>query len=124
LEQGLGQGTVEGMPRAGATVRAWDEEGQEVAFRLVDWRPPFSLALAPLPEREEGPQPRWLVLEEQGIRLQPAERAGHTLVTMEARARVRGVRGLVLGWLLWPGYQRRGLNAALEALAALAEGGS
>ncbi len=112
---------IEGEPRVGALVRAWSVEGEEASFRLVEWRPPFSLALAPvLAPGEEGP---WLFLLEQRIELRPAKGPRRTLVSMEARARLRGLRGLVLGLILWPGYQRRGLAAALEALAALAEGG-
>ncbi|GBD14769.1 hypothetical protein HRbin25_00651 [bacterium HR25] len=113
---------VVGEAGVGAVLRAEAEDGQTGEFEVAAWEPPERIVFVP---RRGGPEEgsSWLLLEAQGLRL--LERAeGATLVVMEARARIRGLRGLVAGWLLWPGYQRQGLEAALERLAALFPGGA
>ncbi len=102
----------------GAVLRAEGEEGQASELVVGAWEPQRRVVFVPRPVPEEEASRYWLLLEGQSISLEPLGE-GATVVTMEARARSRGLMGLVVGWLLWPGYQRRGLNAALEGLAAL-----
>ncbi|HXG41322.1 MAG TPA: SRPBCC family protein [Dehalococcoidia bacterium] len=109
---------LSGPAGEGAVLRAEDEEGRASELQVGDWEPQRRVSFLPRPSPGEDLGSYWLVLEGQAITLEPAGE-GATLVTMEARARARGLMGLVVGWLLWPGYQRRGLVAALDGLEAL-----
>ena len=44
-----------------------------------------------------------------------------TRVELMARASTHGIRGLVMGLLFWRGYQKQGLEYALETLASALE---
>ena len=44
-----------------------------------------------------------------------------TLVELTAHASTHGLRGRMTGLIFWPGYQKHGLETALEALGALFE---
>jgi hypothetical protein len=109
---------LSGEPGEGAVLRAEDEEGRASELLVGAWEPQRRILFLPRPLPQEELGRYWLLLEGQSIWLE-AVGEGATLVTMEARARARGLMGLVAAWLLWPGYQRRGLQAALEGLAAL-----
>ena len=109
---------VSGPAGEGAVLRAEDEEGRASELQVGAWEPQRRVAFLPRPSPEEDMDRYWLLLEGQAITLEPVGEDA-TLVTIEARARARGLMGLVVGWLLWPGYQRRGLVAALDGLEAL-----
>jgi len=109
---------LSGPAGQGALLRAEAEDGWTSDLEVGGWEPERRVLFVPRPGPDEDTGRYWLVLEGQSISLQPAAE-GATLVTMEARARSRGLMGLVVGWVLWPGYQRRGLRAALDALAEL-----
>jgi len=64
--------------------------------------------------REDGER-YGITLESQAFRLQP-EGEEATRVDLVARASTHGIKGWLLGLLFWRGYQKQGLNAALEKL--------
>jgi len=101
----------------GTTFVAHTEGGDEYSFEITEWSPPQRIGFAPIRNEEER---YGIVLDSQVFELSEVGE-GHTLVKLTARATAHGVRGHVVARLLWPGYQRHGLQLALEALQALFE---
>ncbi len=102
---------------AGTTFRAHTDQGDAFDFRVTRWSPPDCIAFAPLRDDDERYE---LTLDSHTFFLYPAAE-GHTRVELVAAATSRGIRGRLLGIFLWPGHQKRGLNAALDALQAFLE---
>ncbi len=102
----------------GTTFRAHTDQGQAFDFRVVRWEPPNCIAFAPIRDESERYE---LALDSHTFFLYPASE-DHTRVELVAAATARGIRGRLTGLLLWPGYQKRGLNTALDALQGLLEG--
>jgi uncharacterized protein YndB with AHSA1/START domain len=101
----------------GMTFRAHTESGGAFDFEVVDWSGRELVAYAPI--REPGER-YGINLESHTFRLQETE-DGETYVELTAVASTRGLRGRFVGMIFWPGYQKQGLNDALEALAAIFE---
>jgi len=101
----------------GTTFVAHTEGGDEYAFEITEWDPPIRIAFAPI--RDQGER-YGIVLDSQVFELSEVGE-GDTLVKLTARATAHGLRGHIVARLFWPGYQRHGLQLALEALQALFE---
>ena len=102
---------------AGTTFRAHTADGEAWDFLVSDWIAPEYIAFSPIRDQSERYQ---ITLESQAFRLKPLG-DDQTLVELSARASAHGLRGRVVGLLFWPGYQKHGLNAALDALQDLFE---
>ena len=103
---------------AGTTFRAHTADGHVFDFEITGWAPPEYIAFAPV--HGEHTERYILTLESHAFLLRPAGE-GHTRVELIASASAHGLRGHLIGLLLWPGHQKHGLNAALDALQALFE---
>ena len=103
---------------AGATFRAHTDDGHAFDFEITHWAPPDYIAFAPV--RRADSEHYAVTLESQAFLLR---RAGdqQTRVEIIASASAHGIRGLLIGLLLWPGHQKHGLNNALDALQAVFE---
>ena len=100
----------------GTEFRAQTESGAAYTFVITDWVAPELITFVPVREEEE---PQYTItLESQTFRLRPLSET-ETMVELSARARARGVRGRFTAMFFWPGYQRHGLEQALDALAAI-----
>jgi len=102
----------------GTTFRAHTNEGPAFDFQVTRWLPPKFIAFAPV--RSQDDPPYLITLESQAFRLSPVDE-GHTRVELVASASARGVRGFLLGLVLWRGYQKGGLHKALDSLQTLCE---
>ncbi len=101
---------------AGTTFRAHTADGHAFDFRITGWAPSEYIAFAPV--HGEDTERYILTLESHAFLLRPAGES-HTRVELIASASAHGLRGHLIGLLLWPGHQKHGLNAALDALQAL-----
>ncbi|HSP54888.1 MAG TPA: SRPBCC family protein [Dehalococcoidia bacterium] len=101
----------------GTTFKATTESGDVFAFEITKWSPTGMIAFAPLRDEQEH---YGIVLDSHTFRLIPAEEDA-TLVQLTARATAHGLRGHFVARLFWPGYQRHGLELALDALQAVFE---
>jgi uncharacterized protein YndB with AHSA1/START domain len=99
----------------GTMFTAHTEGGENYAFEITEWFPPEAIAFSPV--RDEG-ESYGVMLDSQMFQLSPAAEDG-TLVKLTARATGYGLRGHVVARLFWPGYQRQGLQLALDALQAV-----
>ncbi|TMB70826.1 MAG: SRPBCC family protein [Chloroflexi bacterium] len=90
------------------------DEGKAFQFVISAWVAPEYIEFTPVRDETER---YGITLESQAFRLQP-EGEEATRVELIARASTHGIRGWVLGLLFWRGYQKQGLNAALERLEA------
>ena len=102
---------------AGTTFRAHTETGDAYDFVVTEWTVPECITFTPV--REDGERYS-ITLESQTFRLRPLSEET-TLVELTARATARGPRGHFAARFFWPGYQRHGLDGALESLAGLFE---
>ncbi|HXG35947.1 MAG TPA: SRPBCC family protein [Dehalococcoidia bacterium] len=100
----------------GTVFRAVNAAGLSSEFEVVQWVSAEYIAFAS--RNQEDTEGIWISVEEQAIHLRPT-REGQTEVTLAASARSHGLRGWLVSKLVWPGYQRRGLNEALDSLEAL-----
>jgi uncharacterized protein YndB with AHSA1/START domain len=91
--------------------RARTVEGEAFEFLITAWVVPEYIEFTPV--RDEREQ-YGITLESQAFRLQPEGEA--TRVDLIARASTHGIKGWLLGLVFWRGYQKQGLNAALEKL--------
>jgi len=96
----------------GTSFRARNNEGEAFEFVVTGWVAPEYIEFAPV--RDEGER-YGITLQSQAFRLEP-EGEQATRVDLIARASTHGVKGWVLGLVFWRGYQKQGLNAALERL--------
>jgi uncharacterized protein YndB with AHSA1/START domain len=103
----------------GTTFTAHTEGGEDFAFEITDWSPPEAIAFSPV--RDEGER-YGVMLDSHNFALSAVAEDG-TLVRLTARATAYGLRGHVVARLFWPGYQRHGLQVALDALQAVLEPG-
>ncbi len=102
----------------GTAFRAQAEDGGAADFEVVAWEPPRYIAFAP---RGEPPPGDYLItLEAHAFYLQPVG-DDRTELHLMATARSRGLRGWLLGRLLWPGFHKQGMRQAIEAVATLFE---
>ena len=99
--------------------RAHTEDGNTFEFAVSAWIAPEYIEFSPVREESES---YGITLESQGFRLAP-EGEGATRVELIARAATHGVKGWLLGLFFWRGYQRQGLNHALETLNSVFEPG-
>jgi len=102
---------------AGTTFRAHTETGDAYGFVVTEWTVPECITFTP--ERQENERYS-ITLDSQTFRLRPLSEET-TLVELTARATARGLRGHFVARFFWPGYQRQGLDGALESLAELFE---
>jgi len=91
--------------------RARTDEGEAFEFLITAWVVPEYIEFTPVRDESER---YGITLESQAFRLRPEGEA--TRVDLMARASTHGIKGLLLGLLFWRGYQKQGLNAALEKL--------
>lgn len=101
----------------GTTFTAHTEGGDDYAFEITEWSPPAIIAFSPVREEAES---YGVMLDSHTFQLSPVAEDG-TLVKLTARATGYGLRGHVVARLFWPGYQRHGLQLALDALQAVFE---
>ncbi len=102
----------------GTTFRTHTGDGHTFAFEVIQWTPPEYIAFAPI--REEDSERYSINLESHAFALRPAG-DNHTQVEIIASASSRGIRGRLIGLFLWRGYQKKGLNSALDALQEVFE---
>jgi uncharacterized protein YndB with AHSA1/START domain len=101
----------------GTTFTAHTEGGDNFAFEITQWSPPATIAFSPVREEAES---YGVMLDSHTFQLSPVADSG-TLVRLTARATAYGLRGHAVARLFWPGYQRHGLQLALDALQAVFE---
>ena len=89
-------------------------QGEAFEFRITGWVALEYIEFTPVRDEKER---YGITLESQAFRLQP-EGGDATRVDLIARASTHGIKGWALGLLFWRGYQRQGLNAALDKLEA------
>ena len=102
---------------AGTTFRAHTADGHSFDFEVTHWAPPSYIAFAPIRRESERYE---ITMQSHAFLLRPIDDS-HTQVELIASATCRGIRGRLVGLFLWPGHQKQGLNAALDALQALFE---
>jgi len=107
----------EGGAGEGAVFVVRSEDGLSNEFQISAWQPPQHVAFTPHGRHPEGGD-YWISVEGQDIYLRPAG-AEKTEVTVSATARTHGLRGWMVGLLVWPGFQRKGLKGMLDSLADL-----
>ncbi len=99
----------------GATFRAHTDDGDTFDFAVTGWAPPEYIAFSPVRDETEE---YLITLESHAFHLQAVD-DDKTRVDLTARASTRGIRGRFIALFFWPGYQRRGLNLALDAIETL-----
>jgi uncharacterized protein YndB with AHSA1/START domain len=104
---------------SGTAFRAHTKTEEVFDFEISVWDAPERIAFTPI--RNEDSELYSINLEAHAFSLMPLEE-GETLVKLAAHASTRGFRGLLLGAFFWRGYQKQGLNTALDSLQALFEG--
>ena len=102
-----------------------DEHGADQAFEfeITEWVPPEFIVFSPVRDPEE--KKYQITLDWHSFRIVPLDEE-NSRVELTAQATTRGLRGGLAGlvlwpWhmLIWPGHQKRGLEAALSSLAEL-----
>jgi len=102
---------------AGAAFRAHTDDGDTFEFEVTAWVAPEYIEFSPVRDDSEE---YLIALESHAFRLQ-AMNDQETRIALSAHASTRGIRGRFIAMLFWPGYQKRGLNLALDAIEALFE---
>ncbi len=97
--------------------RAHTSEGDTFEFVVSAWIAPEYIEFSPVRDATER---YGITLESHAFRLEPQGEAT-TLVQLVARASTHGVRGFFVGLLFWRGYQKHGLNSALDTLNSVFE---
>lgn len=97
--------------------RAHTDDGQTFEFQVTAWVAPEFIEFSPV--RDEGER-YGITLESQAFRLESVDETA-TRVDLSARASTHGIRGFILGLFFWRGYQKQGLNTALEGLSSIFE---
>jgi len=97
--------------------RAHTDDGSTFEFVVSAWVAPEYIEFSPVRDEAER---YGVALESQAFRLE-AHGEAITLVELIARASTHGVRGFFVGLLFWRGYQKHGLNSALETLNSVFE---
>jgi uncharacterized protein YndB with AHSA1/START domain len=101
----------------GAAFRAHTDDGDVFNFEITGWVAPEYIEFSPVRDESEDYS---ITLESHTFRLQ-ALTDSETRIDLTAHASARGIRGRFIAVLFWPGYQKRGLNLALDAIEALFE---
>jgi uncharacterized protein YndB with AHSA1/START domain len=96
---------------------AHTEDGNAYEFVISAWVAPEYIEFTPIRDESERYS---IMLEAQAFRLAAAG-AGATRVDLISRSSTHGPRGWLMGLLFWRGYQKQGLNSALEMLSSLFE---
>ncbi len=109
--------TSEQTHGAGATFRAHMDEGETFDFEVSGWRAPEYIEFSPIRDESEE---YLITLESHAFRLQVVD-DDRTRIHLTAHASTRGIRGRVIAMFFWRGYQKRGLNLALDSIEALFE---
>jgi uncharacterized protein YndB with AHSA1/START domain len=102
----------------GTMFRAHTESGDAYDFVVSEWVVPECITFSPV--RGEGEDVYSITLESQTFRLRPLGEE-ETLVELSARSRARGIRGHFIARFFWPGFQKQGMQSALEQLASVFE---
>ena len=97
--------------------RAHTADGETFDFVVSAWVVPEYIEFSPVRDEAER---YGISLEAQAFHLQIASERS-TRVELIARASTHGPRGWLLGLLFWSGYQKQGLNYALESLNSVFE---
>lgn len=97
--------------------RARTAEGDTYEFVITAWVAPEYIEFSPVRDETER---HGITLESQAFVLEP-EGDDATRVELIARASTHGLRGWALGLLFWKGYQKHGLNTALDGLSSVFE---
>jgi uncharacterized protein YndB with AHSA1/START domain len=97
--------------------RAETEDGSAYEFVISAWVAPEYIEFTPIREETER---YGVMLEAQAFHLRP-EGADATRVDLISRSSTHGPRGWLVGLLFWRGYQKQGLNTALETLSSVFE---
>jgi uncharacterized protein YndB with AHSA1/START domain len=110
--------TSETTRGAGTSFRAFTEEGDRFDFRVTGWVENEFVEISPIHEFDER---HGITLQSQSFHVAPADEGTATWIEVGARVSTHGPRGWLLGLVFWPGYQKKGLNEALDALQELFE---
>jgi uncharacterized protein YndB with AHSA1/START domain len=103
----------------GTKFRARTSEGESYEFVVSAWVSPEYIEFTPVRDETERYS---ITLDSQAFRLVP-EGPDITQVELIAKASTHGLKGLLVGLFFWRGYQKHGLNAALDALQSTLEAG-
>jgi uncharacterized protein YndB with AHSA1/START domain len=92
--------------------RAHTKDGNAFEFVVSAWAAPEYIEFSPVREEAESYA---IMLESQSFRLEPVGESA-TRAELTAQASTHGIKGWLMGLLFWRGYQKQGLNVALETL--------
>lgn len=98
----------------GTRFRAETSGGENFEFEITNWSAPEYIEFSPVRYESER---YGIMLEAQAFHLS-SESDDSTRVELMARASTHGIKGLVMGLFFWRGYQKQGLQYALETLAS------
>jgi uncharacterized protein YndB with AHSA1/START domain len=101
----------------GTRFRTRTAEGETFEFEVTAWVAPEYIEFSPVRDESERYN---VIMEAQAFHLTSQGDAA-TAVELIARASTHGIKGWVIGLLFWSGYQKPGLNHALERLASIFE---
>ena len=110
--------TSETTRGTGTSFRTFTEEGDQFEFRITGWVEGEFVEISPVRESDER---HGITLQSQSFVLASADEGAATFVEVAANVSTHGPRGWLLGLVFWRGYQKRGLNEALNALQDLFE---
>lgn len=102
----------------GTTFRAsMGDDAESYEFEVCDWSAPDRIAFCPVRDPNEG---RYSINLDSHV-FELAEAEGGTVVELTANATPSGIRGRLIAMFFWPGHQKDGLNAALDAISGIFE---
>jgi uncharacterized protein YndB with AHSA1/START domain len=101
----------------GTRFQARTAEGEAFEFVVTAWVAPEYIEFSPVRDESERYN---VMMEAQAFHLAPHGEAT-TAVELIARASTHGIKGWVIGLFFWRGYQKPGLNHALDKLASVFE---
>jgi uncharacterized protein YndB with AHSA1/START domain len=97
---------------AGTTFRAHTDDEHVFDFEVSEWIAPELISFSPIRDRRE----RYAItLDSHTFQLRPLSEED-TEVELTARASAHGVRGRFIALFFWSGFQKQGLETALDAL--------
>lgn len=97
---------------AGTTFRAHTDDSHVFDFEVSEWVAPELISFSPIRDRRERYS---ITLDSHTFQLRPLSEED-TEVELTARASAHGVRGRFIALLFWSGFQKQGLETALDAL--------
>jgi uncharacterized protein YndB with AHSA1/START domain len=98
----------------GTRFRTRTAEGDAFEFEVTAWVAPEYIEFSPIRDESERYN---VMMEAQAFHL-ALRGEGTTAVELIARASTHGIKGMIIGLFFWRGYQKPGLNHALEKLAS------